>query len=141
MNLVFHELCNTNDYFFFSISDTSSEITRIICVHTKLLSSLSYRNIQLFIDFAEIYMAEDIKKIVFVDLARFIEEHNDVFVDFARFIEEHNEPKAELSLRTAVETYRILKSLKADYETGTSRNTVQAMASLGSSVAGNYAGD
>lgn len=127
MNLVFHELCNTNDYFFFSISDTSSEITRIICVHTKLLSSLSYRNIQLFIDFAEIYMAEDIKKIVFVDLARFIEEYN--------------EPKVELSLRTAVETYRILKSLKADYETGTSRNTVQAMASLGSSVAGNYAGD
>lgn len=62
-------------------------------------------------------------------------------VELARFIEGYNVAKAAISVRMMVETFRVLESALADRTNGTTRNTFQAVVSLGSNLAGNYAGD
>lgn len=69
------------------------------------------------------------------------EEIKEVEGKSAGLIEKYNVPKVAVTLRIIFETYRVLKSAIADYEAKTTRNTVQTVVSLGSSLAGSYAGD
>lgn len=68
-------------------------------------------------------------------------ESKEVGVKSAGFIEKYPiVPKVAISLRVIYEAYRILKSAIADCEAKTTRNTVQSVVTLGSSLAGCYAG-